>query len=200
MEVVLVVKVRHKEQMRELLVVGGCLSGPMAVMCPPLPRSLMCPLCTTGSFVMRKKKRTQTRSEHKEQERAAAHSAVIEARRRHRVAFRTSQKEVAPNGVRRWISEPPSRAEAAEHLSAATNEIATRTNSEAHQRLDAYGQPWQKPPGMHLCNFWWETWWTDGDRPSVVTFSSHSEGEGGRHYLWMQGPVWAQMRAASLFA
>ena len=106
---VVVVKVRHKEQTRELLAVGGCLSGPMAVMCHPLPRSLMCPLCTTTSFVLGKKKRTHTRSEHKEQERAAARSAVIEARLRQGVAFRTCQKEVAPNGVRVWISEPPRR-------------------------------------------------------------------------------------------
>ena len=30
----IVVKVRHKEQARELLAVVGCLCGPMAVMCP----------------------------------------------------------------------------------------------------------------------------------------------------------------------
>ena len=70
----------------------------------------------------------------------------------------------------------------------------------AHQRLNANGHPWEKPPGMHLCNVLWEIWWTDGDRPAVVTFSCHSEGKGGRHYLWIQGLVWAQMRAASLFA
>ena len=74
-----------------------------------------------------------------------------------------------------------------------------RTNGEAHQRLNANGHPWQKPPGMHLYNFLWEIWWTDGDRPAVVTVSCHWKGEGGRHYLWIQGPVWAQMRAASLF-
>ena len=149
---------------------------------------------------MGKKKRTHTRSEHKEQERAAARSAVIEDRLRHRVAFRTYQKEVAPNGARLWISEPPSRADAAEYLSVAANEVATRTNGEAHPRLKANGHPWEKPPGMHLCNVLWEMWWTDGDRPAVVTFSCHSEGKGGRHYLWIEGPVWAQMRAASLFA
>ena len=101
---------------------------------------------------MGKKKRIHTRSEHKEHERAAARSAVIEARLRHRVAFRTCQKEVAPNRVRPWISEPPSRAEAAECLSAAANDIATRTNGEAHQGLIANGHPWEKPPWMHLCN------------------------------------------------
>ena len=172
-----VVKVRHKEQTRELLAVGGCSFGPMAVMCPPFPRSLMCPLCTTASFVTgKKKKRTHTRSEHKEQEPATSRSAVIEALLRHRVAFRTCQKEVAPNGVRLCISEPPSRAEAAEYLSVAANDIATRTNGEAHQRLDANGHPWQKPPRMHLCNVSWETWWTDGDRVAVVAFSCHWEG------------------------
>ena len=161
----------------------------MDVMCPPLPRSLMCPLCTTASFVMGKKKRTHTWSEHKEQQRAAACSAVIEARLRHRVAFRTCQKEVAPNGVRLWISEPPSRAEAVEYLSVAANDIAMRTKGEAHQRRDANGHPWQKPLGMHLCNALWEIWWSDGNRVAVITFSCHSEGEGGRHYLWIQGPV-----------
>ena len=127
-------------------------------------------------------------------------SAVIEARHRHRVAFRTCQKEVAQNGVRLWINEPPSRADAAQYLSVAANDIATRTNGEAHQRLNASGHPWEKPPGMHLCNVLWEIWWTDGDRPAVISFSCHSEGKGGRHYLWIPGPVWAQMRAASLFA
>ena len=121
-------KVRHKEQTREVLAVGACLSGPMAVMCRPLPRSLMCSLCTTALFVMGKKKRTHARSEHKEQARAAARSAVIEARLRHRLAFRTCQKEVAPNWARLWISEPPSGAEAAEYVSGAANDIATRTN------------------------------------------------------------------------
>ena len=101
---VVVVKVRHKEQPRELLALGGCLSGPMAVMCPQLPRSLMCPLCTTASFVMGKKKRTHTRW-NKEQERAAARSAVIEAWLRHRAAFRIFQKKVSSNGVRLWINE-----------------------------------------------------------------------------------------------
>ena len=144
---------RHKEQPRELLALGRCLSGPMAVMCPALPRSLMCPLCTTASFVMGKKKSTHTRSEHKEQERAAARSAVIEAWLRHRAAFRIFQKEVASNGVRLWISEPPSCAEAAEYPSVAANDIATRTNSEVQRCLDANGHPWRKPSGMHLCNF-----------------------------------------------
>ena len=72
---------------------------------------------------MGKKKRIHARSEQKEQEREAARSAVIEARLRHRVAFRACQKEVAPSGVRLWISEPPSRAEAAEYLSVAANDI-----------------------------------------------------------------------------
>ena len=102
--------------------------------------------------------------------------------------------------MRLWISEPPGRAEAAEYLSVAANDIATRTNGEAHQRLNANGNPWEKPPGMHLCNVLCEIWWTDGDRPAVVTFSCHWEGKGGRHYLRIQGPVWAQMGAASLFA
>ena len=75
---------------------------------------------------------------------------------RHRFAFRTCEKEVAPNGVKQWISKPPSRAEAAEYLLVAANDIATRTNGEALKRLDASGQPWQKPSGMHLCNFSWE--------------------------------------------
>ena len=151
---------------------------------------------------MGKKKRTHTRSEHKEQERAAARSAVIEARLRHHVAFGTCQKEVAPKGVRLCISlgEPPGRADAAEYLSVAANDIATRTNGEAHQRLNANGHPWEKPPGMHLCNVLLEIWWTDGDRQAVVTFLCHLEGKGGRHYLWIPGPVWARMRAASLFA
>ena len=124
----------------------------------------------------------------------------VSGRLRHRVAFRTCQKEVALNGVRLWISEPPSCAEAAEYLSVAANDITTRTNGEAHQRLYANGHPWQKPPGMHLCNFLSEIWWTDSGRPAVVTFSCLSEGKGGRHYLWMQGRVWAQMRVANLFA
>ena len=59
---VAVVKVRHKEQTRELLAMGGCLSGLVAVMCPTLRRSVMFPLCTTASFVMEKKKRTYTGS------------------------------------------------------------------------------------------------------------------------------------------
>ena len=75
-----------------------------------------------------------------------------------------------------WISEPPGGDEAAEYLSVAANDIATRTNDEANQRLDANGHPWRKPTGMHLCNFLWEVWWTEGDRPRVVTFSCHSEG------------------------
>ena len=116
----------------------------MAVMCPPLPHSL-------HSFVC-----------HGEEEEnphtvgaqgagtSSARSAVIEARLRHRVAFRTCPKEVAPNGVRLRISEPPSRADAAEYLSVAANDVATRTNGEAHQRLNANGHPWEKPPGMHL--------------------------------------------------
>ena len=83
--------------------------------------------------------------------------------------------------MRLWVSEPSSRAEAAEYLSVAANDIATCTNGSAHQRLSANGHPWQKPPGMHLCNVLWEIWWTDGDRPAVVTFSCHSQGEGGRH-------------------
>ena len=149
---------------------------------------------------MGKTKRIHTRSEHKEQERVAARSAVIEARPRHLVAFRTCLKEVAPNVARLWISEPPSHAEAAEYLFVAANNIATRTNGEAHQRLNANGHPWQKPPAMHLYNVLWEMLWTNGVWPVVVTFWCHSEGEGGRHYLWIQGPVWAQMRAASLFA
>ena len=53
---------------------------------------------------------------------------------------------------------------------------------------------------MHLCDSLWEVWWTDGYRPAVVTFLSHSEGEGGTHKLWMQGRVWAQIGAANLFA
>ena len=77
---------------------------------------------------------------------------MIKARLRHRVAFRTCQKEVAPDGVRLWISEPPSCAEAAEYLSIAANDIATRTNGQTHQSLDANGHPWQKLPGI-LCNF-----------------------------------------------
>ena len=125
---------------------------------------------------------------------------MIEDRLRHRVAFRTCQKEVAPNGLRLWISEPRSRAEAAEYLSVAANDIATCTNGEAHQHLNTNGHQWEKLPGMHLYNVLWEIWWTDGDRPAVVTFSCHSEGEGGRHYLCIQGRVRAQMRAASLFA
>ena len=76
---------------------------------------------------MGKEKRIHTRSEHKEQERAAARNAVIEARLRHRVAFCTCQKEVAPNRVRLWITEPPRRSEAAEYLSLAVNDIATRS-------------------------------------------------------------------------
>ena len=155
---------------------GDALSGhmcacvTMAVMCLPLPHSLMCYLCTTASLVMGKKKRTHTRSEHKEQERAAARIAVSEARLRRRVAFRTCQKEVAPNKARLWISGLPSRAEAAEYLSVAAKNIATRTNGEAHQRLDANGHAWQKPPRMHLCNFLWEMWGIDGNHPAVVTF------------------------------
>ena len=40
-----VVKVRRKDQTRELLAVLGCLSGPMAVMCPALPHSLHSFVC-----------------------------------------------------------------------------------------------------------------------------------------------------------
>ena len=40
-----VVKVRCKERTRELLAVVGCLSGPMAVMCPALPHSLHSFVC-----------------------------------------------------------------------------------------------------------------------------------------------------------
>ena len=108
---------------------------------------------------------------------------MIEAGLRHCGAFRTCQKEVAPDGVRLWIGQPPSSDQAAEYLSAAANDVATRTNGETHQRLNARGHPWQKPPGMHLCNVWWEIWWTDGGRPAVATLSCHSEGEGGRYYL-----------------
>ena len=81
---------------------------------------------------------------------------MIEARLRHRVAFCTCQKEVAPNGVTLWMSVPPSRAKAAEYLSVAANDIATRTDGEAHERLNASGHPWEKPSGMHLCNVLWE--------------------------------------------
>ena len=90
---------------------------------------------------MGKKKTIHTWSEHKEQEQAAARSAMIESRLRLRVAFRTCQKEVAPNRVRLWISEPPSRAEAAEYLSVAANDIATCTSGEAHRRPNANRHP-----------------------------------------------------------
>ena len=61
MGLVVVVKVRDKEQTTESLAVRACLSGLMAVMCLSLPRSQMCPLCTTASLVMGKKKRSHSR-------------------------------------------------------------------------------------------------------------------------------------------
>ena len=168
----------------------------------PNGRDVRCiaPLSSQLRLSWGRRRGSTSRSEHKEHERAAAPNAMVESRLRHCVAFRTYQTQVAPNGMRPWIGEPPSRAEAAGYLPVAAKDIATRTNGETHQRLNANGHAWQKPPVMHPCNVLWEMWWTDGDRPAVVAFSCHSEGEGGTHYLWIQGPVWAQMRAGNLFA
>ena len=116
-------------------------------MCPPSPHSL-------HSFVSHGEEEENPHTvEHKEQERATARSAVIEAWLRHRVAFLTCQKEVAPNGVRLWTSEPPSRADAAEYLSVAAYDIATRTNGEAHQRLNANGHPWDSQRSRRGCTY-----------------------------------------------
>ena len=52
--------------------------------------------------------------------------------------------------MRLWISELLSHAEAVEYRSVAANDVATRTNGEAHQRPDANDQAWPKPRAMHL--------------------------------------------------